>query len=195
MFLRCAYRAVTTDAQLWATLLFGRSGPRALRLSRLRGRRLAQSMSGELLCRELLSEAEPEESFILEEDERNKPYLPGSRLYVSISHSGGYVAAAVADAPVGIDLQELRKISDAVLRRYYSHDERSWINAGEPTERAVRLWTMKEAYGKLLGIGIFSGIRFSAGFADGRIITEYDDVSFHFPDAPEGQCLTVCLAK
>ena len=105
------------------------------------------------------------------------------------------MAAAIADKPLGIDLQKLRRISDAVLRRYYSSDERSWIIEGDPTERAVRLWTMKEAYGKMLGIGIFGGVRFYAAFSDGRIVMEYDDAAFLFPDGPEGILFTVCLAK
>ena len=195
MVFRCAYRRIDTDPQHWGTLLFGNSGARALRLSRLRGRQLAQSMTGEMLCRELLSEFLPESSFFVDEDANGKPCVSGGPFHVSISHSGGYAAAAVADRPVGIDLQELRRISDGVLRRCYSPAERSWIDAGDPTERAIRLWTMKEAYGKLYGRGIFSGKPFCAVITNDRIKTEYDNVTFLFPEGPNGFLFTVCLAN
>ena len=195
MVFRCEYRQTVTDAQCWGTLLFGNSGTRALRLSRLRGRQLARSMTGELLSQKLLSEFAPKSSFFLDEDADGKPFVSGSPFHISISHSGGYVAAAVADRPLGIDLQELRRISDAVLRRCFSPAERSWIDAGDPTERAIRLWTMKEAYGKLYGRGIFSGKPFCAVFSNGRIETEYANVTFLFQEGPEGFLFTVCLAK
>ena len=194
MVCRCAYGPVIPDARQWGALLFGRSDPRALRLSCLRGVRLAQSMSAELLCRDLLAALRPGETHCLEEDESGKPFLPHSPLFVSLSHSGSFVAAAVADRPVGIDLQEKRMIREGVLRRWYSAAERDWIENGDTLERAVRLWTMKEAYAKLKGTGIFRGDRFSAGFSGDRLVTRYDDVDFQFPEAPEGYLFTVCLA-
>lgn len=194
MVFRCAYGPVIQDARQWGALLFGLSGPRALRLSRLRGGSLAQSMSAELLCRELLASLRPGESHYLEEDASGKPFLPHSPLFVSLSHSGSFVAAAAADRPVGIDLQEKRMIREGVLRRCYSLAEREWIDAGDAGERATRLWTMKEAYAKLKGTGIFRGDRFSAGFSGDRLLTRYDDVCFCFSEAPEGYLFTVCLA-
>ena len=194
MVFRCAYGPVIPDAGQWGALLFGRSDPRALRLSRLRGGRLAQSMSAELLCRELLASLRPVESHFLEEDASGKPFLPHSPLFVSLSHSGSFVAAAAADRPVGIDLQEKRRIREGVLRRWYSAAEREWIGAGDAGERAIRLWTMKEAYAKLKGTGIFRGDHFSAGFSGDSLLTRYGDVCFRFPEAPEGYLFTVCFA-
>ena len=190
---RCEVRPVTKDAGAWATLPFGRGGPRALRLCRLRGGRLAQSLSAEALCMELAGEVLGGEAPVLEEDSAGKPFLPGCSLSVSLSHSRGYVAAAVAEAPVGVDLQETRAISDRVLRRVCSPAELSWIAAGDRTRRAIRLWTMKEAYAKLRGDGIFAGARFCASFQGDRLQTEYESLRFLFPEAPEGLLLTICL--
>ena len=195
MILRYSCQKVDKDARHWAGLLFGRADRRALRLSRLRGIQLARSMSAELACRELLADLLPEGPYALAEDELGKPYLPESRFHVSLSHSGNYVAAAVADVPVGIDIQTLRIISDRVLLRWFSPAEREWIGKAGLPERAIRLWTMKEAYGKLQGLGIFRGKLFRADFSAGQLITEYDDVAFTFPEAPEGLLYTVCVAK
>ncbi len=195
MILRYACQEVDYDSQHWAALLFGRADVRALRHCRLRGSQLARSMSAELLCRELLTELDPEGAFAPAEDELGKPYLPGSRFHISLSHSGDHVAAAVADAPIGIDLQELRTISDRALLRWFSPSERNWIGSKNGSSRAIRLWTMKEAYGKLFGTGVFRGDRFQADFSDDRLICEYGGVSFLFPEAPEGLVFTICQAK
>ncbi len=193
MILRTEFAPVVRDADHWASLPFGRSGKRALRLSRLRGSRLAEAMSAELLCRKLLAELCPGDPLFPEEDERGKPFLPSSPLFVSFSHSAGHAAAAVADAPIGIDLQRIRRISDNVLKRFYSPEERLWIDAGEASERSVRLWTMKEAYGKLLGTGIYGGPLFFAEFEHDSLIMRYDHTEFFFPEAPEELLFTLCI--
>lgn len=193
MDFRFICRPVDRDAQSWADLLFGRAGNRALRLSRLRGERLAQSMTGEKLCRELLDQLRPGVCLSVEEDASGRPFLPDCPLFLSISHSASWAAATAADVPVGIDLQEHRPISPGVLRRCFSPAEQRWISEGNSVERATRLWTMKEAYGKMRGIGIFRGKPFAASFALSQPVTQYVDVRFLFPEAPEGFCLTLCL--
>ena len=170
------------------------------RLKKLSGRSLAETRSAQRLCRELLDGfpracgegGDP----VLEEDERGKPFLLRSSLHISLSHSGGYAAAAVADVPLGLDLQSLREISRRVQERLYSPEEIAWIGRAEGDEgqkRAVRLWTMKEAYGKLLGTGLFGAPAFRAAFCGERLQLDYPDCRFLFPAAPEGLLLTLCL--
>ena len=195
MILLTELAPVVSDADRWASLSFGHSGKRALHLYRLRGSRLAESMSAELLCRKLLDELCPDELLFPEEDHRGKPFLPGNPFYISLSHSAGYAAAAVSEAPIGIDLQSISRISDSVLKRFYSQEERLWVEAGAAAERSVRLWTMKEAYGKLLGTGIYSGPLFTAAFDHDRLITQYENALFFFPEAPDGILFTLCLGK
>ena len=195
MVYRCACRPVEPDPQNWAALLSGRAGKRALRLYRLRGRQLAQSMTAELLCRELFSHLRPGEAFLPEEDEQGKPFLPDCPLFISLSHSKGWAAAAVSDSPVGIDLQEIRQLSDRLLQRCYSSDERKWIAEGNAAERATRLWTMKEAFGKLQGTGILLDRQFTADVVNGRLAVRYGDIRFVFPEAPKGFAFSVCLSE
>ena len=90
-------------------------------------------------------------------------------------------------------MQHIRRISDNVLKRFYTPEERLWIDAGEASERSVRLWTMKEAYGKLLGTGIYGGPRFFAEFEHDRLITRYENTEFLFPEAPEELLFTLCI--
>ncbi len=73
-------------------------------------------------------------------------------LYISISHSGFYAACAVSHEPVGMDIQEERELD---WRRLLKK-----LGAAEACEQEDfwRLWTCKEACGKLTGKGLAAGL-------------------------------------
>ena len=190
-----------SPAETSAEALLADCGPvRRDRLRKLSGRRLEESASAQRLCRELWDEF-PEVpgkgvEWILEEDARGKPFPLSSELHVSLSHSGGFVSAAVSDVPVGLDIQTLRSISPGVLRRCFSPEEREWIShAGEEEgrKRAMRLWTMKEARGKLSGAGVFGRSLFCADFSSGVLLRKYGDCRFLFSSPSDELLLTVCI--
>lgn len=90
---------------------------------------------------------------------RGKPYLIGyPDIHCNLSHSGEYVACAIGDVPVGIDIQEHRGMRENILARYYCEDERSYVN--RQTDERDRLaafyqiWCRKEAYIKYTGLGM-----------------------------------------
>lgn len=88
---------------------------------------------------------------------RGKPYVPGGPEF-SLSHSGELAALAVSDRPVGLDLERVVPVSDAVKRRVLSQAELSWLeSAGE--EGFSFLWTRKEAVLKCLGTGVDRPLR------------------------------------
>ncbi len=68
-----------------------------------------------------------------------KPMANGC--YFNISHSHGLVACAVAEVPVGIDVEKIRPISPRLLR-ILSPAERESVRCDEDF---FRLWTLKEA--------------------------------------------------
>lgn len=76
--------------------------------------------------------------------EHGKPYIDG--LHFSLSHSGDVVACAVSDRPVGLDLQQRRRVSARLNDRIAHPDDM----ACEP----LSLWCDKEAVLKLLGSGL-----------------------------------------
>ena len=79
---------------------------------------------------------------------------------VSITHSGGLVACAIADSgDIGIDLEVVnrqRNIS-AVAQKFYSEEEASWLET-QAADCFFMLWVLKEAYVKSMGHNIFGGI-------------------------------------
>lgn len=80
-------------------------------------------------------------------------------LHVSLSHSGDWLALALADAPVGLDIEVPQRARDweALARFVFSIEERQRLRDAEGAARAGvfhALWTLKEARGKRTGEGL-----------------------------------------
>lgn len=96
-------------------------------------------------------------------DDNGRPYAEPP-MDVSLSHSGGWIAAASSlDGRIGIDIEAEREVSVTLPRRCLAPSELDWLTAalpGQPQrERFFRLWTAKEAYVKATGVGIRSDLR------------------------------------
>ena len=98
--------------------------------------------------------------------ERGKPFFPGHpEVYLSITHSGAYWVCALADSPVGIDLQEhvtrpagLSEDREAHCRkmasRFFHKKEAVYVQEKDTYRRFFRVWAAKESYVKYTGSGI-----------------------------------------
>jgi 4'-phosphopantetheinyl transferase len=106
--------------------------------------------------------------------ENEKPYFPEMpNLFFNLSHAGDYAVCIVSDKPCGIDIEGSRKIKTSVAKRFFTENEYGWINKACDTakqeERFFKLWTLKEAYSKMTGLGIakeISNIEFLPDSAD-----------------------------
>lgn len=76
------------------------------------------------------------------------PVLPDSPLYLSVSHTPGRVAVAIADCPCAVDIERAGRRFDRVLARYLTPDEQQL--SGHPRFAAVA-WCAKEALYKYAG--------------------------------------------
>lgn len=98
-------------------------------------------------------------------DPMGKPYIPQSPLHFNVSHCGSAIAVAFCEEEIGVDIEFVREYSEAVVKRYFTDDEKSYIeNATENEEKCIRffeIWTAKEAFLKLYGVGISGGLDFS----------------------------------
>ena len=88
-----------------------------------------------------------------------KPMLPGGNLQFNVSHTDGVVLVAVADRPVGVDVERLREMPGAtgLVERYFSEAERRQfadLPASARTLGFFRGWTCKEAVLKGIGCGV-----------------------------------------
>lgn len=93
-------------------------------------------------------------------DAEGRPILNGVAMangeaFLSISHKGGVAVAAVADRPLGIDLEQFTALRDpdGVLRIAFSSAEAALVVDGHgPDGRLVTIaWSVKEAAAKSLG--------------------------------------------
>lgn len=119
-------------------------------------------LAGRWLARRLLAAALGGEAAAMpaEIDSLGRSHVPGAPgLNLSITHSGDWVAVALADAPVGIDLEGLRARGDllALAAMVHSHAQCQAIAALDEAARLLafyRCWTLKEAWLKRQGLGL-----------------------------------------
>jgi phosphopantetheinyl transferase len=81
---------------------------------------------------------------------RGRPSLPGGPEF-SISHARGLVACAIADDPIGLDLERRDAVRPTQLRLVLDADERAAVAGGALD--ATDAWVMKEAVLKAAGRG------------------------------------------
>lgn len=123
----------------------------------------SRSLWAELFARQRLSEAAGVSFSEIEitHDEKGKPFWKGSSFFVSLSHSGGYIAVAVGQDAVGVDVEKKRKAAPAVAKRWFRPEENALLETLSEPERTrlfFRLWTMKEAALKYAGEGLSGGL-------------------------------------
>ena len=79
----------------------------------------------------------------------------GQMVHFNLSHSDGYVTVAVADCPVGIDIETKTDPELKISARFYSEEEQAAVRgAADPQKEFRRIWTRKEAYVKCTGTGL-----------------------------------------
>jgi len=90
-----------------------------------------------------------------------KPCLAESGIYCSASHSGRLVVAVAHRHPIGVDLERVSEKVIRTRRLSMSPRERDLISLSSlgPERAATRVWTAKEASGKVLGLHLFQALR------------------------------------
>lgn len=93
----------------------------------------------------------------IQRTKQGKPYFPDRPdLHFSVSRSGGLSLCALADTPVGADVELVRPRSPGLPRYALSRREYAWYESrGSRWEDFYTLWTLKEARVKCTGEGIF----------------------------------------
>ena len=134
--------------------------PRLAATAKLRLREdRARSIGAGLLLAYAVRQIHPAQALPLhiETDALKKPFLPNiPDLHFNLSHSGKWVVCAVADQPIGIDIEQISHPMDDVVQRFFSPAERAHLDAFGPAERSVafcELWVLKESYMKATGLG------------------------------------------
>lgn len=119
-------------------------------------------------------------------DERGKPY--GEETEFNFSHSDNIAVCAVSEAPVGVDVEKIRKINLDIAKRKFSPSEYERImNSVNPTESFFEYWVKKESYVKAVG----KGLRIPLNEIDTHAVTDWQ---FYMYDI-KGYKLCVCTKE
>ena len=81
-------------------------------------------------------------------------FLNNPDIHFNISHSGQYVACAIADKPIGIDIELIIPVDLTIAERFFSQDETEYIMEKNSTYRFIEVWTKKESMIKWEGKGL-----------------------------------------
>jgi len=136
-------------------------------VSRVRDDRLADRLSGRLALRQAYTDflegrpSLPAHSAVAHRPD-GRPYLsaqPG--LDCSVSHSHRFGVAAVALAPLGIDIETIRPRDPRLLDYVADKTEAAALRdlVGSAAELLTLIWTLKEATAKASGLGLGLALR------------------------------------
>ncbi len=114
--------------------------------------RNAKRLSEWLAARALLCELHVKQRIIY--NELGKPFLEGEGMYVSISHSGPFVAVIVdPEFQVGIDVELVGDRIHRVSHKFVNESERSWLSDSDQLQQLFVIWGAKECAFKIFGLG------------------------------------------
>lgn len=85
---------------------------------------------------------------VIDYNEVGAPVVDTPNTYISVAHGGDSVAVAIADEPVGVDIESLDRNYERIMSRYMSPAEEA---LSKMEEWPAVVWTAKEAIYKLYG--------------------------------------------
>ena len=112
-----------------------------------------RSIIGEILLNKLVSNYHTLEYSI---NKYGKPYFNDYNYYFNISHSYDYVITVVSKKEIGIDIEKIRKTSLNSIHYFATAKEQEYILSSTHNieERLFKIYTLKEAYFKMIGTNL-----------------------------------------
>lgn len=81
-----------------------------------------------------------------------QPYLEGSKMNISISHSGHFAAVIASPYRVGLDIQRMSPKIERIHKKFVGVDEFQFLEIFDSVEMMHILWGVKEAMYKAWGM-------------------------------------------
>jgi 4'-phosphopantetheinyl transferase len=147
-----------------------------------------RTLIGEILIRKIITEqlGIRNDEIVFAKNSYGKPYLQNCRqFYFNISHSEDFMACAIDNQPVGIDVEQVKHIDDyrRIAERYFTESELAYITKTgcDNLGRFYEIWTAKESYIKCRGKGLSIPLKsFSIEINRGNIQAILDDEQNQF---------------
>lgn len=121
-----------------------------------------------------------------------KPFIENNPLYFSVTHSGKRGAIAVADKPVGVDLELFKGELHALVKNSFPEEEQNEITC---EREFLAHWTVREAFVKMQGKTLAQTLK-SMRYCGGNLYFngELQAVEI-FTHALDNGIITVCAQK
>lgn len=133
-------------------------------------------------------------------NEHGKPSLAEyPEIKYNLSHANGIAVCLISNTECGVDCEGVRPYRPNVVKRAFSENEKLMIENADENQRDLlffRLWTLKEAYVKAIGIGIsypLNTVEFS--FDGDRIISSVKDHTFKQYILKDGKFIVAICTK
>jgi len=133
-------------------------------------------------ARRILSLREGVSQSEIKEEAGGRPFLPGSNMDFSISHSGNLAAVSVIrekNMRAGCDVELVRPRSKAkeIAETIFSAGEKEYIEAQGRFDgtRFYQIWTLKECFLKLKGLSVFD-MKGAPSFISGKGSFAFDGI-------------------
>ncbi|MGE6379151.1 4'-phosphopantetheinyl transferase family protein [Peribacillus muralis] len=97
----------------------------------------------------------------IETNSYGKPFLSSHpAIHYNISHSGDYVACALHDEEVGVDIEKTGPFDLELAKGFFTEEEYGQVwEAGDRLAAFYDMWTLKESYIKAVGKGLSIPLR------------------------------------
>ncbi len=112
---------------------------------------------------------------------QGKPFLTDvPEIHFNLSHCDGLAVCLFSEYECGADCESIRKFKQRTAERVCSAEELAALDKAQDKDYLfTRLWTLKEAYVKAIGIGISYPLReVSFAFENDRILASKQNASF-----------------
>lgn len=153
-----------------------------------------QKIAADMLCRQMLAEADSIDpaGLIFRKNSDGKLYAENSNYKFSISHCGNLVVCAVSKNEIGVDIEKIRNVRLKMAEKFACESEIKYI--GDKLERFFEIWTLKEAYFKCKGTGLGADIKSVCFDVNGERISCSDSgYNLFFEDIADDCICSVCI--
>ena len=103
-------------------------------------------------------------------------------IHYNLSHAEGIAACIISDFECGIDCEKVRDFRPNVIKRVFSENEKKMFENTPESEKNLlffKLWTLKEAYVKAVGIGIsYPMDKAEFSFSGSEIVSNIENCRF-----------------
>lgn len=154
-----------------------------------------RSIVGEIILKELLVKKNISyNSLDYYINEYGKPYLKDNTTFFNISHSFDYVITAISDNEVGIDIEKIRKTPIKIINQFATEKEKEYILSSNNNieERIFKIYTLKEAYFKMLGTNLNNILEVEFIIKNDKIYCNDENIKVGFINDIKGYIIAYC---